>query len=153
VWGAALFSTPALAWGQDAPHLLVIEDDPVLAEQLVEIIRARRLKAIVANTGEEGVLLASKFRPQGIILDVTLPEVDGWSVMERLRAEPRTREIPVHFVSGVESKDRGLALGAIGYLMKPATHAELALAVRALAPSRVRRHAQRARRRRQRFGG
>jgi len=118
----------------DAPHLLVIEDDPVLAEQLVEIIRARRLKAIVANTGEEGVLLASRFRPQGIVLDVTLPDVDGWSVMERLRAEPRTREIPVHFVSGVESKDRGLALGAIGYLMKPATHAELALAVRALAP-------------------
>jgi len=118
----------------DSPHLLVIEDDPVLAEQLVEIIRARRLKALVANTGEEGVMLASKYRPQGIVLDVTLPDVDGWNVMERLRANPRTREIPVHFVSGVESPDRGLALGAIGYLMKPATHAELALAVRALAP-------------------
>jgi len=118
----------------DAPHLLVIEDDPVLAEQLVEIIRARRLKALVATTGEEGVLLASSYRPQGIVLDVTLPDVDGWSVMERLRADSRTREIPVHFVSGVESPDRGLALGAIGYLMKPATHAELALAVRALAP-------------------
>jgi CheY-like chemotaxis protein/HAMP domain-containing protein len=118
----------------DTPHLLVIEDDPVLAEQLVDIIRARRLKVLLATTGEEGVRLASKYRPQGIVLDVTLPDVDGWSVMERLRADPRTREIPVHFVSGVESPDRGLALGAIGYLMKPATHAELALAVRALAP-------------------
>jgi CheY-like chemotaxis protein len=113
---------------------LVIEDDPVLAEQLVEIIRARRLKAVVANTGEEGVLLANRFQPQGIVLDVQLPDVDGWSVMERLRCDQRTREIPVHFVSGVASPDRGLALGAIGYLMKPATHAELALAVRALAP-------------------
>ena len=119
----------------DAPHLLVIEDDPVLAEQLVELIRARRLKAIVANTGEEGVSLATRFRPQGIVLDVNLPDVDGWSVMERLRSGPRTREIPVHFVSGVDSPDRGLALGAIGYLMKPATHTELALAVRALAPA------------------
>ncbi|HEY0469831.1 MAG TPA: response regulator, partial [Polyangiaceae bacterium] len=119
---------------QDAPHLLVIEDDPVLAEQLVGIIRARRLKALVANTGEDGVQLATVYRPQGIVLDVTLPDVDGWSVMERLRANPRTREIPVHFVSGVASPDRGLALGAIGYLMKPASHTELALAVRALAP-------------------
>ena len=117
----------------DAPHLLVIEDDAVLAEQLVEIIRARRLKALVANTGAEGVLLASKYRPQGIVLDVTLPDIEGWSVMERLRADPRTREIPVHFVSGVASPDRGLALGAIGYLMKPATHSELASAVRSLA--------------------
>ncbi|MEI9938672.1 MAG: response regulator [Pseudomonadota bacterium] len=118
----------------DTPHLLVIEDDPVLAEQLVDIIRARRLKVLVASTGEEGVRLAAKHRPQGIVLDVTLPDVDGWTVMERLRTDPRTREIPVHFVSGVDSPDRGLALGAIGYLMKPATHAELALAVRALAP-------------------
>lgn len=118
----------------DAPHLLVIEDDPVLAEQLLEIIRARRLKGLVANSGEEGVQLASRFRPQGIVLDVKLPDVDGWSVMERLRADPRTREIPVHFVSGVDSPERGLALGAVGYLMKPASHAELALAVRALAP-------------------
>jgi len=118
----------------DAPHLLVIEDDPVLAEQLLEIIHARRLKALVANSGEEGVRLASRFRPQGIVLDVALPDVDGWTVMERLRTNPHTREIPVHFVSGVESPDRGLALGAIGYLMKPASHAELASAVRALAP-------------------
>ncbi|HYQ46785.1 MAG TPA: response regulator [Polyangiaceae bacterium] len=118
----------------EAPHLLVIEDDPVLAEQLVEIIHARRLKALVANSGEEGLLLASRYRPQGIVLDVKLPDVDGWTVMERLRTDPRTREIPVHFVSGVESPERGLALGAIGYLMKPASHTELALAVRALAP-------------------
>ena len=116
------------------PHLLVIEDDPVLAEQLVEIIHARRLQALVATSGEEGLRLARQNKPQGIILDVKLPDVDGWTVMERLRTHPATREIPVHFISGVDSSARGLALGAIGYLMKPASHAELALAVRALAP-------------------
>lgn len=52
--------------------------------------------------------------------------------MERLRSTPLTREIPVHFVSGVDSPERRFALGAVGYLMKPATHAELALAARAL---------------------
>jgi CheY-like chemotaxis protein/HAMP domain-containing protein len=119
----------------DTPHLLVIEDDPVLAEQLVEIIRARRLKVLVAATGEDGIALARAKKPQGIILDVTLPDIDGWTVMARLRTHPSTREIPVHFVSGVDAPDRGLALGAIGYLMKPASHAELALAVRALTPS------------------
>jgi CheY-like chemotaxis protein/signal transduction histidine kinase/HAMP domain-containing protein len=118
----------------EAPHLLVIEDDPILAEQLVDLVRARRLKVLVAHNGEEGVRLARLHRPQGILLDVTLPDLDGWTVMERLRADSRTREIPVHFVSGVDSAERGLALGAVGYLMKPATHAELALAVRALAP-------------------
>jgi CheY-like chemotaxis protein/HAMP domain-containing protein len=121
--------------GKDVPQLLIIEDDPVLAEQLVDIIHARRLKALVAATGEAGIRLARQYRPQGIILDVSLPDTDGWQVMQRLRAHPSTREIPVHFISGVDSPDRGLALGAIGYLMKPASHAELAQAVRALVPA------------------
>ena len=118
----------------DTPHLLVIEDDPVLAEQLVDIIRSRRLKVLVAHTGEDGLRLAIEHKPRGIILDVSLPDIDGWEVMERLRTHPSTQEIPVHFVSGVNSPDRGLALGAVGYLMKPASHAELAQAVRALTP-------------------
>jgi CheY-like chemotaxis protein/signal transduction histidine kinase len=118
----------------DTPHLLVIEDDPVLAEQLVDIIRARRLKVLVANSGEDGLRLAIEHKPRGIILDVSLPDIDGWTVMERLRSHPSTQLIPVHFVSGVNSPDRGLALGAVGYLMKPASHAELTQAVRELTP-------------------
>ena len=118
----------------DAPHLLVIEDDAVLAEQLVDIIRSRRLSVLVAATGADGIRLAQEHRPQGIILDVNLPDTDGWQVMERLRAHPDTREIPVHFVTGVDSPERALALGAVGYLLKPASHAELGLAVRALIP-------------------
>jgi CheY-like chemotaxis protein/HAMP domain-containing protein len=116
-------------------HLLVIEDDPVLAEQLVEIIHARRLKVVVANSGREGLLHAREQPPQGIILDVKLPDLDGWTVMERLQQNPATRSIPVHFVSGVDAPARGLSLGAIGYLTKPATHAELVRAVRALVPA------------------
>ena len=65
-------------------------------------------------------------QPEGIILDVKLPDIDGWTVMERLRQDPATRPIPVHFVSAVDAPERGMALGAVGYLTKPATHAELA---------------------------
>jgi CheY-like chemotaxis protein/HAMP domain-containing protein len=117
-----------------APHLLLVEDDKVLAEQLVDIIHACGFQALVASTGDEGLRLAREHLPQGIILDVKLPGMDGWAVMDRLRAHPATRNIPVHFISGVDAARRGLALGAIGYLTKPATHGELTAAVRALAP-------------------
>jgi CheY-like chemotaxis protein/HAMP domain-containing protein len=116
------------------PHLLLIEDDRVLAEQLVDIIHARSFQVLVAETGEEGLRLARQYLPRGIVLDVKLPDIDGWTVMERLRQDPITSNIPVHFISGVDASARGLALGAVGYLTKPATHSELAAAVRALAP-------------------
>ncbi|HKQ71604.1 MAG TPA: response regulator [Polyangiaceae bacterium] len=118
-------------------HLLVVEDDVVLADQLMDIIRARRLKVLVARTGQEGLLLAQRHKPRGIILDVKLPDIDGFTVMDLLQSDPDTRSIPVHFVSGVDDVERGMALGAIGYLTKPATHAELAAAVRALSPASV----------------
>jgi CheY-like chemotaxis protein len=121
------------------PHLLVIEDDPVFAEQLVDIIRARKLQVLVANTGQEGLSLAHAHKPQGIILDVRLPDIDGWTVMDRLRRDPETKSIPVHFISSVDTAERGFALGAIGYLTKPTTQQELINAVRMLAPGTAER--------------
>ncbi|HEX7668553.1 MAG TPA: response regulator, partial [Polyangiaceae bacterium] len=113
-------------------HLLVIEDDPFLAEQLVDIIHARKFKAVVATTGQEGLRLARELAPKGIILDVKLPDIDGWTVMERLSQDVSTRAVPVHFISGVDTPERGLSLGALGYLTKPATRAELSAVVRTL---------------------
>jgi CheY-like chemotaxis protein/signal transduction histidine kinase len=116
-------------------HLLVVEDDPVLGEQLVEIIRARRIKVVIARTGSEGLRLAKELRPSGIVLDVKLPDIDGFTVMERLREEV-SQKIPVHFVSGLQEAERGLSMGAIGYLTKPATRGELVRMVRTLSASR-----------------
>ncbi|HKY41208.1 MAG TPA: response regulator [Polyangiaceae bacterium] len=120
----------------DEPHLLVIEDDDVLAEQLVDIAHARGLKVVVMSTGEAGLKVAAHGKSLGIILDVKLPDLDGWTVMERLKRDPATRGVPVHFVSGVDAPQRGLALGAVGYLVKPASHSELATMIRTLVPTK-----------------
>jgi hypothetical protein len=106
----------------------------VLAATLLEIIRARGFKGVVATSGEEGLRCARELEPYGIVLDVKLPDVDGWNVMQRLQSDPATRSIPVHFISGLDERDRGLSLGAIGYLTKPASHAELVGMVRSLTP-------------------
>ena len=123
----------------DEPHLLIIEDDPIFAAQLAEIIHARRFKVLIAPEGREGLRLAKTHRPQGIILDVRLPDIDGWAVMERLGFEPETRRIPVHFVSSLDAPERGLAMGAVGYLAKPATREELVAVVETLAPQTIER--------------
>jgi CheY-like chemotaxis protein len=112
--------------------LLIIEDDAVFGEQLVNIIHKRGFKALVATTGERGIELARERHPAGIILDVHLPDIDGWTVIERLRADARTRSIPVHFVSAIDAPERGLALGAVGYLTKPVTLDELIGVVQSL---------------------
>jgi signal transduction histidine kinase/CheY-like chemotaxis protein/HAMP domain-containing protein len=128
---------PAPAPEQADDHLLVIEDDRVFAEVLGDVIRAHGLDHVVATDGRSGLEAARTRRPRGIILDVKLPDVDGFELMEELRADPVLAAVPVHFVSAVEGADRGIALGAIGYLTKPTSREDLARVVEALAPRRA----------------
>jgi CheY-like chemotaxis protein len=128
---------PALDTG--VPQLLVIEDDPVLCEQLSELIAARGITAISATTGRDGLLLAKSQQPLGIVLDVKLPDITGWEVMEQLRQDPLTRGIPVHFLSAVDAAERGMALGAIGYVTKPVTRKGLISVIQSLAPVQAER--------------
>ena len=114
------------------PRLLVVEDDPVFAERLADLIRERGFVALLAKTGEEGIRLARSERPQGIVLDVRLPDTDGFEVLRRLRADAQTASIPVHFLSAIDMPERGVAMGAVGYLTKPASRAELAAVVQTL---------------------
>jgi CheY-like chemotaxis protein len=114
------------------PYLLIVEDDPTFAQQLVEVTHGRRLKAVVARSGGQALELARKQVPLGIILDVKLPDIDGFSVVNQLRQHSATASVPVHFISGVDAKQRGLHVGAIGYLVKPASRGELVGAVRSL---------------------
>lgn len=117
---------------EEEPHLLIIEDDPVFARQLMQVMRGLRLKALVAHSGREGLRLAQLHIPAGILLDVRLPDIDGFVVREQLSADPRTASIPVHFVSGLDAPQGSLGLGAVGYLTKPASREALVDAVQSL---------------------
>jgi len=102
------------------PLLLVVDDDVRFAEVVVELGRARGFQCLVAVDGSTAVGLARRLQPAGIVLDVGLPDVDGWTVLDRLRSLSETRGIPVHFVSAAEDQHGAISRGALGFLQKPA---------------------------------
>jgi len=123
--------------GAAIPPLLIIEDDPLFADTLRAVVQAQGFDCLLAPDAETGLRLARERRPTGILLDVKLPDMDGWRVMEQLRADRATASIPVHFVSATDAPARGLALGAVGFLTKPASEQELQRAVATLVAGRL----------------
>ncbi|WED21443.1 response regulator [Vibrio sp. JC009] len=99
--------------------LLIIEDDRAFAGVMRDFGRERGFKCIVAETGETGLHFADYYKPSAIILDIGLPGIDGWTVMERLKENPDLRHIPVHFMSASDENLDAMRMGAIGYLTKP----------------------------------
>ncbi len=112
--------------------ILAVEDDAAFASALVQMAHELDFDCVVAQTAEEALSLASELRPNGILLDIGLPDVSGLSVLERLKRDPATRHIPVHVVSGLERSQVALELGAIGYVIKPATRERLVEAIQQL---------------------
>ena len=105
-------------------RVLFIEDDPAVAEMYKLKLELDGYTVTVAKDGEEGLQLANEAPPDIIFLDTRLPKMDGFAVLERLRSEDRTREIPVIILSNYgerELVDRGLKLGALEYLIKSQT--------------------------------
>ncbi len=107
------------AWHVREKTVLIIEDDADFAKVLVELASDYGLEAHVCPDGETGLEYARHHRPSAIILDIGLPGMDGWEVMERLKAEARTKDIPVHFLSGKDERKKALEAGAIDFLSKP----------------------------------
>lgn len=99
--------------------LLVIEDDPAFSGLLYDLAHQHHFKCLVAADGEAGLLDADFYQPSAIILDIGLPGINGYEVMDRLKKNTRTRHIPVHFVSANDKTLDALRQGAIGYLRKP----------------------------------
>ena len=99
--------------------VLMVDDDPVFLEILSELAHEKGFKTLVAGDGHTGLHLADYYQPSAIILDIKMPEINGFDVMERLKENPRTRFIPVHFISGDDRTAEVLEKGAIGLLMKP----------------------------------
>ncbi len=92
--------------------LLVVEDDPTFAQILVETARQHGLKAVAALRGGAALALARTIKPNAITLDVRLPDMSGWTILDHLKHDPETRHIPVHVLSSVETTRDGFALGA-----------------------------------------
>ena len=105
--------------------ILIVEDDPAFARILADMVRQKGYPMLLATDGESGLELARRYRPLGILLDVMLPGIDGWTVAERLQADPATRSIPVHFLSAADGAEHGRELGAVGFLTKPVSREQI----------------------------
>ncbi|MDM8565242.1 response regulator [Candidatus Halobeggiatoa sp. HSG11] len=105
--------------------ILFIEDDRKFSKILTDLSTEKGFKHLLAEDGITGVQLAEQYKPSAIILDVGLPELNGWSVMERLKDNPETRHIPVHFMSAADQSMDAKKMGAIGYLLKPVSMEKL----------------------------
>ncbi len=99
--------------------ILIIEDDAKFAKILCDLSREKGFKVLIAEDGETGLHFADYYMPSAIILDIGLPGIDGWGVMSRLKDNPQTRHVPVHFISACDDGLDAMKMGAIGYLAKP----------------------------------
>jgi tubulin-specific chaperone A len=99
--------------------ILIIEDDPKFAKVVRDLSREKGFKVLVAEDGETGLHFADYYKPSAIILDIGLPQMDGWAVMSRLKESSETRHIPVHFISATDKSIEAMKMGAIGFLTKP----------------------------------
>jgi len=111
------------------PLLLIVEDDPHYARILLGLARDKGFKGIVATRGATGLALARQFLPAAISLDICLPDMLGWTVLNQLKRDPTTRHIPVQIVTVEEDRQNGLAHGAFAYLVKSPTTESLETAL------------------------
>jgi DNA-binding response OmpR family regulator len=115
------------------PKILIVEDDLDVAEMLNAYFRTQDYEVFTVNWGEDGVRSSQTIHPDLVILDIRLPDIDGYEVARRLRGDRRTADIPIIFLT--EKRDRsdrlqGLEIGADDYITKPFDVQELRLRVR-----------------------
>ncbi len=117
------------------PSVLVIDDDPPARDLMVRFLQKEGFSAQTAADGRQGLQMARQLRPALITLDVMMPEVDGWSVLAALKADPELANIPVVMITLAEEHDKGFALGAAEFLTKPVDHARLSGLLREYCPT------------------
>lgn len=102
--------------------ILVVDDDPDSQAICELILKSDGYRVLLATDGEEALRILGGERCDAMILDLSLPGIDGWEVAERLRADPGTARLPVIFYTahgGDSARDRGVGVGCAGYLVKP----------------------------------
>ncbi|MEI9936138.1 MAG: response regulator [Pseudomonadota bacterium] len=117
----------------DRPRsILIVEDDPRFSEIVVDLAHELQFETRVAATADQAIALATERLPDGIVLDMKLPDHSGLSVLDRLKRDSRTRHIPVHVISVEDYKHTALEMGAIGYLRKPIEREQIKAALQKL---------------------
>jgi CheY-like chemotaxis protein len=99
--------------------VLIIEDDRMFASVLLELAREKGFKGLIAPDGASALGLAQRSKLDAITLDIGLPDMDGWSLLDLFKRDPRTRHVPIHVISVDEQRKRSLRAGAFGFLEKP----------------------------------
>jgi signal transduction histidine kinase/DNA-binding response OmpR family regulator len=121
---------PAAARGPRT--VLVIDDDPTVRDVMAQFLERQGFAVATAAGGMEGLARARELHPAAIILDVIMPDLDGWTVIAAIKGDPSLAEIPVILVTIVDDRQRGYALGAADYMVKPVDRGRLATALRQL---------------------
>ncbi len=104
---------------EGASRVLVIDDDPTVHDLMRRYLGREGFEVVTASGGREGLEMVKQVRPDVITLDVMMAEMDGWSVISALKADPETAEIPVIIMTMLDDKEMGFALGASDYMTKP----------------------------------
>jgi len=113
--------------------VLCVDDDAGSREWMQRAMKSAGIDAVTVDSGAEGIRLARQIRPAVIVLDVMMPEMDGWSVLASLKAEPELAEIPVVMATIVEDRNKAFMLGAAEYLIKPVDRSRLLSVVHRLS--------------------
>ncbi len=111
------------------PTVLLVDDDRASLDLMAAYLEGSGLRLERATDGVEALRLTRQLRPAALVLDIRLPRLDGWQVLDRLREDPDTAGIPVVVASVVDDRARGLALGAVAYLRKPVSRDDLLTAL------------------------
>jgi adenylate cyclase len=122
----------------EEPPILVVDDDATVRELLVRHLERAGFVAVAARGGQEGLRLVRELRPAAVTLDIMMPDLDGWTVLAAIKGDPQLASIPVVLMSIVDEKNRGYALGAADYLVKPVDRSKLVETLRTICGSTAR---------------
>ena len=109
----------------EEPLILVVDDDATVRELVERHLKRSGFAVVTARGGQEGLRLVRELRPAAVTLDIMMPDLDGWTVLAAIKGDPALASIPVVLMSIVDQKNRGYALGAADYLVKPVDRAKL----------------------------
>jgi GAF domain-containing protein/DNA-binding response OmpR family regulator len=115
----------AIAEDTDEPLILVVDDDATARDVVVRHLERAGFAAVAARGGQEGLRLVRELRPAAVTLDIMMPDLDGWTVLAAIKGDPALASTPVVLMSIIEEKNRGYALGAADYLVKPVDRGKL----------------------------